>query len=310
LVLFFKKEHPYFLCMPKHLETIEIKNLLGEGPLWNESDGKFWWTDIQASRLHRLDPRTRQVETVATPERLGCFAFIAGEEGRILAAFESGVGVFDCGAGTVAWIVRPEVGTGRRFNDGRVDAQGRFWIATMVEDVQRAGAESAALYRFDARGLSVQAGGVRIGNGLCVSPDGGTLYFADSPRQTIHAYDLDQASGALSGRRLFATVDEGYPDGAAVDEEGCVWSARWGAGRVVRHAPDGSVIEVLALPVMHPTCVAFGGADLRLMLITSAQFGAREGDPAAGSVLLFESEVAGLAGQRFDRAGLAPGRGG
>jgi sugar lactone lactonase YvrE len=297
--------------MPRLLDVIAVKNILGEGPLWNAADGKFWWTDIQASRLHRMDPRTRQVETVATPERLGCFTFIAGEEGRILAAFESGLGMFDCAAGTVDWIARPEIGMGRRFNDGRVDAQGRFWIATMVEDAARAGAESASLYRFDADGgLSVQVGGVRIGNGLCVSPDGGTLYFADSPRQTIHAYDLDQATGALSGRRLFAAVTEGYPDGAAVDAEGCLWSARWGAGQVVRHAPDGAVLEVLALPVRHPTCVAFGGPDLRLMLVTSAQFGPTEGDPAAGAVLLFESEVAGLPGHRFDGAGLAPGRGG
>jgi sugar lactone lactonase YvrE len=296
--------------MPTLVDIIGTKNILGEGPLWNPEDGKFWWTDIQAHRLHRLDPRTRQVETMATPERLGCFAFIAGEEGRILAAFESGVGVFDYASGTVDWLARPEIGTGRRFNDGRVDRQGRFWIATMVEDASRAAPESASLYRFDARGLSVQQDGVRIGNGLCVSPDGGTLYFADSPRQAMYAFDLDQATGALSRRRRFATVTHGYPDGAAVDGEGCIWSARWGGGQLVRHAPDGSVLETLALPVKHPTCVAFGGPDLRLMLITSAQHGAGEDDPAAGSVVLFESEVAGLAGHLFDGAGLSPGRGG
>jgi sugar lactone lactonase YvrE len=296
--------------MPALIEVIGTKNILGEGPLWNAADGKFWWTDIQASRLHRMDPRTRRIETTATQERLGCFAFIAGEEGRILAAFESGVGVFDCATGTVDWLARPEIGTGRRFNDGRVDAQGRFWIATMVEDARRAAPESASLYRFDARGLSVQQGGVRIGNGLCVSPDGGTLYFADSPRQAMYAFDLDQAAGTLSRRRLFATVTHGYPDGAAVDCEGCVWSARWGGGQLVRHAPDGAVREILALPVMHPTCVAFGGADLRLMLITSAQHGSNEGDPAAGSVLIFRSDVAGLPGHRFARAGLTLGEAG
>jgi sugar lactone lactonase YvrE len=286
--------------MPVLIETIDARNMLGEGPLWNDEDGKFWWTDILASRLHRMDPQTRVIETIATPERLGCFAFISGEQRRILAAFESGVGVFDCGTGTVEWLARPEVGTGRRFNDGRVDRQGRFWIATMVEDPVRAGAESAALYRFDSRGLSVQETGVRIGNGLCVSPDGGTLYFADSPRQSIHAYDLDQATGALSGRREFATVAEGYPDGAAVDRQGCLWSARWGAGRLVRHAPDGSVLDLLPLPVQHPTCVAFGGPDLRLMFVTSAQHGpTAPEDPSAGSVLLFKSDVAGLPGQRI-----------
>jgi sugar lactone lactonase YvrE len=285
--------------MPALIGSIDARNSLGEGPLWNEDDGKFWWTDIMASRLHRMDPRTRVIETMATPERLGCFAFISGEQQRILAAFESGLGVFDCGAGTVDWIARPEAGgTGRRFNDGRVDAQGRFWIATMVEDAGRAGAESAALYRFDARGLSVQETGVRIGNGLSISPDGGTLYFADSPRQFIHAYDLDQATGMLSGRRLFASVAEGYPDGAAVDSEGCLWSARWGAGRLVRHSPDGAVLEVVPLPLKHPTSVAFGGPDLRLMCVTSAQFGDAAADPSAGAVLMLQAEVAGLPGYR------------
>jgi sugar lactone lactonase YvrE len=286
------------MAMPRLIDVIALRNVLGEGPLWNADDGKFWWTDIMACRLHRLDPGTRAVETVATPERLGCFAFIGGEADRILAAFQSGLGVFACSTGTVDWIARPEVGTGRRFNDGRVDAQGRFWIATMVEDASRAGADSAALYRFDAGGLSVQQGGVRIGNGLCVSPDGGTLYFADSPRQVIDAYELDQATGALSGRRRFATVTEGYPDGAAVDCEGCLWSARWGAGQLVRHAPDGAVIEVLRLPVRHPTSVAFGGPDLRLMFVTSAQHGDAAADPSAGSVLMLQAEVAGLPTQR------------
>jgi len=287
--------------MPTLIDALKVQNILGEGPLWNEADGKFWWTDIAASRLHRMDSRTRHIETIPTPERLGCFAFIAGEEGRILAAFESGVGVFDVTARTVDWITRPELSTGRRFNDGRIDRQGRFWIATMVEDSARAGPQSASLYRFDQRGLSVQEGGVQIGNGLCVSPDGGTLYFADSPRQAMYAYDLDQAAGTLSRRRLFAKVTEGYPDGAAVDSEGCVWSARWGAGQLVRHAPDGSVLESLALPVMHPTCVAFGGPDFRLMLVTSARHPPGDDDPAAGAVLIFESEVAGLPGHRFAR---------
>jgi len=290
--------------MPALIEVIGTKNILGEGPLWNPADGKFWWTDILASRLHRMDPRTRRIETITTQERLGCFAFIAGEEGRILAAFESGVGVFDCATGTVDWLARPEIGTGRRFNDGRVDAQGRFWIATMVEDAARAAPESASLYRLDARGLSVQQEGVRIGNGLCVSPDGGTLYFADSPRQEMYAYDLDQATGALSRRRHFATVKHGYPDGSAVDCEGCVWNARWGGGQLVRHAPDGAVLETFTLPVMHPTSVAFGGPDLRLMLVTSAQHGSNDGDPAAGSILILQSDVAGLPGHRFATAGL------
>ncbi len=287
--------------MPELIDVIEAGNILGEGPVWKREDGSLWWTDIHGRSLHRLELASRRREVFPVPERIGSVAFIEGDQ-RLLAAFETGIGRYTPGDDAIDWIARPESrGSGRRFNDGRVDRHGRFWVATMVEDEARAGAGSASLYRLDAQGnLEVQQAGVMIGNGLCNSPDGATLYFADSPRQMIHAYDLDAGTGALSNRRLFAKVTEGYPDGAAIDSKGFLWSARWGAGSLVRHAPDGSVVETVALPVSQPTCIAFGGDDFRLMFVTSAKEDT-SGEPLAGALLILATDVPGLPECRWRR---------
>ena len=276
---------------------VPAANSLGEGPLWNDRDGKLWWTDIHARRLHRFDPASGAVETIETPERLCSYAFLPDRAARILAAFETGLAYFDVDTKAVEWIVRPEIlGSGRRFNDGRTDKQGRFWVGTLVENAAKAGAASGSLFRFDGA-LTEQVGGISISNSLCTSPDGRTLYFTDTPTRVIHAYDLDPDSGAISGRRVFAEVTDGYPDGAVVDEEGFLWSARWGAGEVVRHAPDGTVASRLKVPASQASCVAFGGPDRKTLFVTSAREGydqaALTEDPEAGNLFVYQVDVAG-----------------
>ena len=284
---------------------IPAGNTLGECPLWNDRDRHFWWTDVHEQRLLKLDPSTLAVSVTATPERLCSFAFLAGRDAHILAAFETGLAFYEPRTGSIDWITRPEHGpTGLRFNDGRVDRQGRFWIGTMVEERDRVPAGSAALYclTHDLT-LTLHAENVTISNGLCTSPDGTTLYFADSPGRIIHAFDLEAATGTLARKRVFAAVTQGVPDGAAVDCEGHVWSARWGAGKLVRHAPDGRAVDEIELPVSQPTCVAFGGDDMKLLFVTSAREGmdqaALDAEPLAGAVLIYESPVAGLPEERF-----------
>ncbi len=291
---------------PARLREIhEVRNTLGECPLWNDRDGHFWWTDLHESRLYRMNPQTGAISITDVPERLCSFAFLAKRDTHILAAFESGLAFYDLRNGEIDWITRPEHGpTGMRFNDGRVDRQGRFWIGTMVEERDRVPVGSAALYCLTADlDLTLHAQNVTISNGLCTSPDGATLYFADSPSRVIHAFDLDIAFGTIAHKRVFATVSQGVPDGSAVDCEGHVWSARWGGSKLVRHAPDGRAVDEIALPVSRPTCLAFGGADMKLLFVTSAREGmdqaALDAEPLAGAVLIYESEVAGLPEERF-----------
>jgi sugar lactone lactonase YvrE len=284
----------------KLLTMVPAANTLGEGPLWNERDGKLWWTDIEESRLLRLTPANGAVETIETPERLCSFAFLPEFGSRILGAFETGIAYFDIETNSVDWIARIEKkGSGRRFNDGRTDLQGRFWVGSMVEDAEIAGEDTGALFCLDRSAeLVPHAVGVAISNSLCTSPDGLILYFADTPKQVIFAYDLDPEAGSIANKRFFAEVTEGYPDGAVVDAEGCLWSARWGGGEVVRHAPDGKVVERVKIPAGQVTSVAFGGPDRKTLFVTSARAGLDASelarDPGAGNLFIFESDVAGL----------------
>jgi L-arabinonolactonase len=252
---------------------VPVQNVLGEGVLWNVHSARLWWTDIESRRLYRYDPATRALDEIATPERLGSFAFVAGSN-RLIAAFESGLALYDPATGAVDWAGTMVEGDGR-------EPLGR-------------------LYCLDRGGrVSRQPDPVFISNALCTSPDGSRLYFADSPRRTIFVYDLDRISGVLSNRRLFARTPEGAtPDGANVDREGFVWNAHWGAGRVVRYSPDGSIDRMVDVPASQPSCIAFGGPDMNLLFVTSARDGLK-GDillrqPSAGNLFIFRTDITGL----------------
>jgi sugar lactone lactonase YvrE len=289
--------------MAELIDTIPVRNTLGEGVTWDTETQRLWWTDIHARQLFRYDPVRRGIDTFETPERLGSFGLVAGST-KLIAAFESGVGFYQPGARDIEWLARPRFGaTGLRFNDGRVDRQGRFWAGTMTEDLTDA--PTAALYRVDADGTaSVHVTGVSISNGICWSPDSRKFYFADSPLRTIFEYEFDAEAGQISNRRVFAHTPEGaYPDGANVDREGYLWSAHWGAGRVVRYAPDGVIDMFIEMPVSQPTCVAFGGPDLDLLFVTSGRDGLSADSllrqPSAGAVFVYKVPVSGLSDGRY-----------
>ena len=162
------------------------------------------------------------------------------------------------------------------------------------------GGAAGCLYSIDAGGeLRCHVQGVKISNGLCFSPDGTRMYFADSPTRTISVYELLEPQGVLGAARVFAQTPEGaFPDGAAVDIDGCVWSAHWGAGCVVRYTPDGRIDRTLQIPTCQPSCVSFGGPDLDVLCVTSAREGldssTLHAEPNAGDVFLYRAGVQGL----------------
>ncbi len=279
------------------IEILTVGNTLGEGILWDSRREVLWWTDIQGRRLHRYDWSQGMLQTLDTPERIGSFGLVAGSD-KLIAAFASGIAMYDAYQQSVAWLARPEAPAGIRFNDGRVDRNGRFWCGSMVEDEQCTG--SGCLYSIDGTGEArCHLRGVGISNGLCVSPDGTRLYFADSPTRTISVYELLEPAGTLGKRRTFAQTPAGaVPDGATVDADGCVWSAQWGSGRVVRYTPDGRVDRTLDVPTRHCTCVCFAGPDLDILCVTSAREGldgpTLSAEPHAGDVFLYRAGAQGL----------------
>lgn len=273
---------------------------LGECPLWDERESMLWWVDSRWPALKRFDPATGAVMMQVLPEVVGSIAF--RDQGGLLAATKSGLHVLDGSGGALEPRANPEAHLPEnRFNDGRCDRAGRFWAGTMC-DARRD--PTGSLYRFDADFACVKLrNAIIIPNGLAFSPDNRTMYFADTNRHTIWAWDYDLASGAATHERVFADTGEGRPDGSCVDADGGLWNAQYGGGRLVRYAPTGKVDRVVEVPVANPTCCAFGGDDLGTLYVTTATQRLSPGDlaqqPLAGSLLALRPGVKGLPEGRF-----------
>lgn len=276
-------------------------DILGESPLWDERRQALYWVDIRRPALRRLDAASARVDTWALPDLVGSIALAS--DGRVLLAMADEVSLFDTDSGRFEALARlPQRIEGHRFNDGRCDRQGRFFVGTM-HNITRA--PEGVLYRLQGRGsLEPMLGGLCIPNSLSWSPDGATMYFADSLRHAIDAYAYDPATGTPGAKHRFAATEPpGFPDGATVDAEGFVWSAQFKASRVVRYAPDGRIDRVIPMPVDKPTALAFGGADLDRLYITTAsqQMTPAElaAQPLAGALLVMTPGVRGLPEPRF-----------
>lgn len=281
-------------------EIIRVQATLGESILWDSRRDLLWWTDIHGRRLYRYEWARASLQAFDTPERVGSFGLVADDD-LLIAAFANGIGLYDVARRSVAWLDRPAIPPGVRFNDGKVDRRGRFWAGTMVEAEGQSVGPAACLYSVEGRDTArCHVKDLRISNGLCFSADGNQLYLADSPSREIRVYDLLEPEGRLGQSRTLARTPAGaYPDGAAIDADGCLWSAHWGAGCVVRYTPAGHVDRVLKVPTSQPTCVCFGGPARDVLCITSAREGLThdvlEREPHAGDVFMYRLGVQGLA---------------
>jgi len=280
------------------------EDLLGECPLWSVREQRLYRVDIRAPALHRLDPATGAQESWPMPEAIGSAALCP--DGTLLVALASGLSRFDPADGTLTPLVpiEAEIGTSR-LNDGRCDRQGRFWVGSMDRSTPQG---RGALYRYDPDGaLHRMLGDIEVPNSLAFSPDGGTMYFADSPTRVVQAFTLSATTGALSQRRDLASCEPpGVPDGAVADAEGCLWVAQFDGAQLVRFRPDGTVERMVPMPVDRPTACCFGGKDLDTLFITSARINldaeALRRQPLAGSVFALRPGVPGLPEPLFGRA--------
>lgn len=280
----------------------ETEDVLGEVPVWDANASCLWWTDVFRPAIHRLDAASGKVDSWTPPDKVHSFAL--REKGGLVIAGRKGFALYDPEQGSYELLHDPRGDDdGTMLNDGRADRQGRFWAGTMDKMLQR---PAGHLYRLDANHQSIAAAdGITLANGVAVSPDGATLYCADSTPKLIYAYDLDGQSGALSNKRVFADTSAlpGIPDGATVDAEGFLWSARFDGGRVLRHALDGSVVQEITLPVSRVTSCALGGPDLKILYMTSAFFRLtdeqRAQQPQAGALFAVQVDVPGVPEPRY-----------
>lgn len=265
-------------------------DLLGECPLWDERLQCLWWVDIRAPSLRRWDPARQALSTWPMPELVGSIA-LTERAGVVLVALRSRLALFDSASERFDTLVEARLPPDHRFNDGRCDRQGRFWVGTMHHLTR---APEGSLFRLDAQGFNpVIAGGIAIPNSLAFSPDGRTMYFADSLQHRIDAFDYDPANGRRGAARVVATIEPpAFPDGSCVDAEGCLWSAQFHNARLVRYAPDGRIDRTLAVPMQRPTCCTFGGDDFGTLYVTgvshSTSDAERAADPLAGALIAFD----------------------
>ena len=278
--------------------------LLGEGPLWSPSEGFLWWVDIKRAKLHRHNPMTGNTRRYDLPIHASALALY---DGGLLMIGDREIGRYDTATEEYhKLLVLPEP-EGMRTNDAGVAPDGSLWFGTMEIAEQQA---EGQYYRLTPD-LKVERLGlpeVVVTNTLQFSPDGLTFYTCDSVEQVILAFDHTPGTGTLANRRIFAdTLEAGcYPDGSAVDVEGCLWNAQWAGSRLVRYAPDGTIDQIVKMPVSRPTSLAFGGDDLKTLYITTARTGlssaALDRQPMAGSLFALDVAVPGLAVPEFGHA--------
>ena len=277
--------------------VLDVRASLGECPVWSESEQVLYWVDINAPSLNRFDPATGHNTAMAMPEAVGCFALRKG--GGFIVALRDGLWLAR-GDGVLERriAVAPYDTATQRFNDGRCDPQGRFLAGSMNE---KRDANSAALWRVDLNHTVTRVlDDIMISNGLAWSPDGRTMYHADTPTHTVRAFAYDATSGTPSSPRMFAhwTGETDRPDGGAVDSAGNYWTAFYRGGKVVQISPAGATLAEYPIPVMCPTMCAFGGPDLRTLYVTSARQ-MRDDDelarlPYSGGIFAMRVDIPGL----------------
>lgn len=290
------------------VEVLASRDRLGETPLWCEKTARLWWIDIERPSVQCLDPETGK-HSVFEIDSTYVGSLALTDTHRLLIATDLTLVLFDPGSGRVQSVARVDDGLDNRINDGRADPKGRFWTGTLDNQLSR---PNGSIYRLEADGATTKLlDNVIVTNGIVHSPNGRTFYFTDTRRFTTWAFDVDLDDGAITNRRVFAdlTATGERPDGACIDVDGCIWQAFFSGSQIVRYQPNGTIDRRIELPVTNPTCVCFGGKDLRTLYVTSGRkFLSQkqlDDEPMAGSLFAIEGLGQGLPENRVSVTGYA-----
>jgi sugar lactone lactonase YvrE len=256
-------------ALPSEL-VLDAKAQLGEGALWHEGEQRLYWVDIEGKKLHIYTPATGEDREIPVGERIG--TVVPTGDGQVLVALQNGIHLLHPDTGKLMLTENPLPEKDIRFNDGKCDPAGRFWVGSMhLEQKENA----AALYRKNLDGTVTKIlSDITVSNGIVWTEDRQTMYYIDSPTMQIKAYDYDHDTGDISNPRVVVEVpeDAGVPDGMAIDAEGKLWVAHWGGKAVIRWNPDdGQLMQKINVPAPHVTSCAFGGDTLETLYITTAR---------------------------------------
>ena len=253
----------------------DLRNVIGEGPVWLEDEQRLVWVDIKGHHVHWLDPKTGRLEQIDVSADVGAVA--PTTSGALIAAAGNGFQALDQKSGRIKTLAVAEPDRpGNRMNDGKCDSRGRFWAGTMADD-ETPGA--GGLYRLNLdHTVDRMLSDVTVSNGLDWTADDRLMYYIDSASHRVDVLDYESSAGTIANRRPLIQIDksDGMPDGMTLDAEGGLWVALWGGWSVRRYRPDGSFDLEIKIPASKVSSCVFGGPDLSDLYITTAASGLSE----------------------------------
>ncbi|MBW4440236.1 MAG: SMP-30/gluconolactonase/LRE family protein [Plectolyngbya sp. WJT66-NPBG17] len=280
--------------------VLDARARLGECPLWDIDRQQLFWVDVHNHRVHQFDPATGKDHYFDAGDVVSAIV-LAGED-RLLMALRDQLAFLNTETGEITPLYQAKFPyPNTRFNDGKCDSKGRFWIGSISEAPQQ-----AELYRYDPDGSwRVMETELTISNGLGWSPDQSMFYLADSIQHKIYAYSFDIEAGTIRDRRvLIDLTDEAVePDGLSIDSQGNIWTALWDGWCIACFTPTGQEIKRIDLSVQRPTSVTFGGSELTDLYITSASVGLSQKEIQqgfnAGDLFRFSTSSVGMPAYSF-----------
>ncbi len=278
---------------------LDVKNRLGEGSIWNHKTHELWWIDIEGRALHIYNPKTKNHRVIDVKHRIG--TVVPSQDGlSAIVALQTGVWNLNLETEAMTFIVSPESDTSNiRLNDGKCDPAGRFWVGSMHLKQTK---YEAALFRIEANhNIQKMQDSVTISNGIIWSLDEKTMYYIDTDRGNVRAYNYEKSTGKITNERVVITVSDtlGYPDGMTIDSEGMLWIALWNGNCVSRWNPNtGELLQKIEVPAHNISSCAFGGENLDVLYITSAREDMTEEElkekPLSGGVFTVVPGVKGV----------------
>ena len=282
--------------------VLDAQNILGEGSIWNHKTKELWWIDIEGQTLNTYNPKTDVNRTIDVKERIG--TVVPSQDGlSAILALQTGIWKMDMKTEEKSMLTMLESDTANiRLNDGKCDPAGRLWVGSMhLNQIEHAANLFQVTETEQQVSFKKMQDSVTISNGIIWSLDEKTMYYIDTKRGNVRAYDYDKSTGDISNERVVITVSDtlGYPDGMTIDNEGMLWIALWNGNCVSRWNPNtGELLQTIPVPAHNISSCAFGGENLDILYITSAKVDMTEEElkakPNSGGVFKVVPGVKGV----------------
>lgn len=292
------------------------KNILGEGPHWDERSGTLLFDDARGPEVVRYDPQSRtETEILKLDYEIGNLIPYAEDNRKLMVCMGNGVYKVDLDTKQKTLLVEmldKDSAVPTRINDGKCDAVGRLWAGSMPIDVDLEGMVQGKnnFWSYSKGQLKHKLDKISLSNGITWTADNKTMFYNDSVPGKVFAFDFDLASGDISNRRVLAEFKVtpgyqqlGFPDGMTIDVNDKLWVTCFSAGAVVQIDPEtAKVLTKISFPAKYTTSCCFGGKNYDTLYVTSASFPPDATRPEDG--LLFQVTELGVKGKAaFEFAG-------